>query len=50
MILKLMIYFKRFNKQSQGRDENKIWKVGKTREYSALINEISHQMTFFNNY
>ena len=38
-----MVYFRRFNKQFQSRDENKIWKVGKTTDYSALVNEISHQ-------
>ena len=42
-ILKQMVYFRRFNKQFQSRDENKIWKVGKTTDYSALVNEISHQ-------
>ena len=49
-ILKLMMYFRRFNKQSQDRDENKICKVGKTTECSALVNERSHQMTLFSNY
>ena len=38
-----MVYFRRFNKQFQSRDENKIWKVGKTTDHSALVNEISHQ-------